>query len=359
MALQSTWNPVKRAPFELPSYTSVFVDFPLKTDTNTEFTHVPEGFVERLISLQDMKDLDAFRGQSDALFDAELESLKQVVHEAQTGLVFALIIEPMQSEGGDRYASARFYRHLRIITRHLGLPMIIDEVQTGFGLGVHLIGVLGFVLSLQTDSQIFWTRLPTQKGRRLAFVFRATLTQSQQARTRHPFREVPFRKPKWTTAPPHNRSNSGSPPSSERFRKYPELVQRPRQTGFAFAFDLPSPKHLSAYLGQRFWRGAVVFGAGTETVRYRLSHAFERQHITSLFETIEASLSYLSEHGPDASTKWQDRFTRPAKKPVEDASHEIRIRLIEPEELDLVISRIMEIESLTYEPARRDPSRGS
>ena len=125
----------KAYPFpELPSYTSVFVDFPLKTDTNTEFTHVPEGFVEQLISLQHVKDLDAFRGQSDALFDAELESLKQVVHEAQTGLVFALIIEPMQSEGGDRYASARFYRHLRIITRHLGLPMIIDEVQTGFGL---------------------------------------------------------------------------------------------------------------------------------------------------------------------------------------------------------------------------------
>ena len=46
-------------------------------------------------------------------------------------------------------------------------------------------------------------------------------------------------------------------------RAYPHLVQHPRATGYAFAFDLPTPALLDAYLGQRFWRGAVVFGAGT------------------------------------------------------------------------------------------------
>ena len=52
-----------------------------------------------------------------------------------SGDVFVAIIEPMQSEGGDRYATARFYRSLRVLTRTLGLPLIFDEVQTGFGLG--------------------------------------------------------------------------------------------------------------------------------------------------------------------------------------------------------------------------------
>lgn len=46
------------------------------------------------------------------------------------------IIEPMQSEGGDRYATARFFKALRLLaTRHHGVPLIFDEVQTGFGLG--------------------------------------------------------------------------------------------------------------------------------------------------------------------------------------------------------------------------------
>ena len=61
-----------------------------------------------------------------------------------------------------------------------------------------------------------------------------------------------------------------------------------------------------AYLGQRFWRGAVVFGAGTQTVRYRLSHAFELKHVDILFETIKASLVHLAEFGDSASTQWQN-----------------------------------------------------
>ena len=35
----------------------------------------------------------------------------------------------------DRYASQRFFRALRLLTRHHNVPLIMDEVQTGFGLG--------------------------------------------------------------------------------------------------------------------------------------------------------------------------------------------------------------------------------
>ena len=46
-------------------------------------------------------------------------------------------------------------------------------------------------------------------------------------------------------------------------RAYPHLVQHPRAAGYAFAFDLPTPAQLDAFIGQRFWRGAIVFAAGT------------------------------------------------------------------------------------------------
>lgn len=45
--------------------------------------------------------------------------------------VAALIVEPIQSEGGDNHASADFFQGLRDLTKKLGVVMIVDEVQTG------------------------------------------------------------------------------------------------------------------------------------------------------------------------------------------------------------------------------------
>jgi 4-aminobutyrate aminotransferase/(S)-3-amino-2-methylpropionate transaminase len=47
--------------------------------------------------------------------------------------VAAIIIEPIQSEGGDNHASPTFFKGLREITKRNGVLMIVDEVQTGIG----------------------------------------------------------------------------------------------------------------------------------------------------------------------------------------------------------------------------------
>lgn len=45
----------------------------------------------------------------------------------------AIIVEPIQSEGGDNHASPAFFKGLREITRKHKVLMIVDEVQTGVG----------------------------------------------------------------------------------------------------------------------------------------------------------------------------------------------------------------------------------
>jgi 4-aminobutyrate aminotransferase / (S)-3-amino-2-methylpropionate transaminase len=45
--------------------------------------------------------------------------------------VAALIVEPIQSEGGDNHASPAFFQGLRDITKKHGVVLIADEVQTG------------------------------------------------------------------------------------------------------------------------------------------------------------------------------------------------------------------------------------
>lgn len=47
--------------------------------------------------------------------------------------VAAIIIEPIQGEGGDNRASPAFYQALRDLTRKHEILMIVDEVQTGVG----------------------------------------------------------------------------------------------------------------------------------------------------------------------------------------------------------------------------------
>lgn len=45
----------------------------------------------------------------------------------------AIIIEPIQSEGGDNHASPSFFQGLRTLTKKHNILMIVDEVQTGVG----------------------------------------------------------------------------------------------------------------------------------------------------------------------------------------------------------------------------------
>src|SRR5207244_2845598 len=48
--------------------------------------------------------------------------------------VAAVLVEPIQGEGGVRVASARFMRKLRLLTRIYDVPLVFDEVQTGYGM---------------------------------------------------------------------------------------------------------------------------------------------------------------------------------------------------------------------------------
>jgi 4-aminobutyrate aminotransferase/(S)-3-amino-2-methylpropionate transaminase len=67
--------------------------------------------------------------------EAEQKSLDEVEHLIKTYHVppCAVIVEPIQSEGGDNHASADFFRKLRLLTRKHNVLMIVDEVQTGVG----------------------------------------------------------------------------------------------------------------------------------------------------------------------------------------------------------------------------------
>lgn len=60
---------------------------------------------------------------------AEAESIIKEYHNP----VAAVVVEPIQSEGGDNHASPAFFAGLREITKRNNVLFIVDEVQTGVG----------------------------------------------------------------------------------------------------------------------------------------------------------------------------------------------------------------------------------
>ena len=60
---------------------------------------------------------------------SETENLIKSFHNP----VAAVVVEPVQSEGGDNHASPNFFNGLREITRRHDVMFIVDEVQTGVG----------------------------------------------------------------------------------------------------------------------------------------------------------------------------------------------------------------------------------
>ena len=66
---------------------------------------------------------------------SEARSLEELEATLKVGAgnVAAVIVEPIQGEGGDRHASADFFREIQRLTRAYDAAFIVDEVQTGGG----------------------------------------------------------------------------------------------------------------------------------------------------------------------------------------------------------------------------------
>jgi 4-aminobutyrate aminotransferase/(S)-3-amino-2-methylpropionate transaminase len=74
---------------------------------------------------------DAYRGGSSEKSLAALETMFKSAVEASR--VAAIIIEPVQGEGGFSVAPFEFLRELRALCDRHGILLIADEIQTGFG----------------------------------------------------------------------------------------------------------------------------------------------------------------------------------------------------------------------------------
>ena len=262
VALASTSNPKKRAPFAWPGHESEFVPYP--------YVH----------------------GNPNIKKD-EQSTLNAIDEKLATGDFFAVLMEPMQCEGGDRHSSSEFHRGLNRIVRRHGVALVYDEVQTGFHLG----------------SQFFWHRqfdLTDENGSRIGPDAICCAKKSQVGVVLTKF-DIPYQE---TFCPAslvrgyagafvldqfsesiseiekYNRQRL-----NELTEKHSDLICNPRAQGFAFAFDFPDADSVGKFVGRRFPHGLLFYPAGQRTARFRVNLACSQDDLDQLWTQIEDCLT--------------------------------------------------------------------
>ncbi len=368
LSLYATWNKTKREPFQIKGHEVAFVPFPVSADP----THEPavEGaWLERWAQAVEKAPGDAPLS-ADPGEAAESASLNEVHALLEQGDICAVIVEPMQSEGGDNYGTNRFYNGLRQLTRSHGVPLIIDEVQTGFGLG----GPFAWHSSMDL-------RRPDGSPDHPDLVTWAKKSQVGSVSS------------VWPDAFPtdahgvsairgaiHADIVAGDGQVEEHVQRVCEQLEAlesdmpaglctgGRVRGYAFAVDLPTAEIADKLVAQRFYRGAMVYKAGSHTLRYRLSRAFDAERTRGVFAVIRKSLHTVLELAGGVGEGGEELFTRMSAVKVPEwdgreeddspprlrAPSQIAIRRIRSGQWAEHRDAIIAIEEAAYEPERRD-----
>ena len=257
LSLHASYNPAKRVPYEIDGYKVTYLPFPVWNTPHEPQPSDPESWTE-----DSWNGTHREIGDPDPLLMREREVLSALHAELSKDDVLSVIVEPMQSEGGDRYASSRFFRGLRIVTRRYNVPLIFDEVQTGFGLGGCFAWHRRFGL-IRRDKTPDTPDFVTFAKRAQVGVVMSSIPDPAPVRV-HAASALRGRMHLQMLDGAH--ANQVQTQTRKLLRglhdQFPGLIEYPRATGYAIAFDLPSSKHLQAYLTQRLKKGSHGLWSG-------------------------------------------------------------------------------------------------
>ncbi len=233
---------------------------------------------------------------------AEARSLAELaaVLEAYAGRVAAVVVEPVQSEGGDRHASASFFRSVQRLAHEAGAAFMLDEVQTGVAISGTMwlheqfdlpappdlvtfgkkMQLGGFFASPDYDIHRFGRMYQTRNGDRArAMLALETLRTIDAENLLHNVRETGaiFLAGLQAIA-----------------RSYPSLITEPRGRGFLLAFDLPTPAARDDFLTRSLKRGVFASYTGTRSVRIRphlITGVPEVEEALAAFDAVAAEMA--------------------------------------------------------------------
>jgi L-lysine 6-transaminase len=208
------------------------------------------------------------------LNDENLQAVKKAeqlaVNQIKTAIkengddIAALIIEPIQGEGGDNHFRPQFFRALREICDQHEIFFIYDEVQTGVGMTgkvwchQHFPGAQPDAIAFGKKTQVCGCLV----GKRIEEVENNVFKVSSRL----------------------NSTWGGNVTDMVRAQRYT------RGRGLMIAFDLPTPDHRNKFISLLMKNGLAVLGCGSKTIRFRPPLNVSHNEADMAIEILQKSL---------------------------------------------------------------------
>ena len=270
--------------------------------------------------------------------------------------VAAVLVEPIQGEGGVRIASARFMRKLRLLTRIYDVPLIFDEVQSGWGMTGCMWAHELFDLPCPPDL-VTWAK-KAQNG--VLFVSEALATFFQEEKKFNTTWEgdsvgmvrllavldkLDLEQVRRTGALARNGLDTLA-------HDYPEIVKNVRGAGVMLGFDVPRSDFADALLDRAFRRGLVLLRAGERSVRFYPRYDTEPSAIAEAVSILKDAIEDLV--GGRVAESAQVPKIRPGTLAI--PLDTLDVVDLTPDVFESCKLQILEIEQERYGPAAQYPS---
>ena len=247
--------------------------------------------------------MDAYlaqRGDLSLFIAAERERIgAEALKRAQA--VAAVIIEPVQGEGGVRLASARFFRRLRLLTLIHDVPLILDEVQSGFGATGKMWAHEHFALPAPPDA-VTWAK-KAQNG--VLFVSEALAVFFQEEKKFNTTWEgdaVGMLRLMATMdrldLDQVRRTGATARAALEGLQaRYPELIQKVRGLGVMLGFDVARSDWRDVLRDRAFRRGLILLPAGERALRFYPRYDTPEETIREAVDILAAAVEDILARG--------------------------------------------------------------
>lgn len=213
--------------------------------------------------------------------------------------VAALIIEPIQGEGGDNHFRAEFLQFLREITEENEIIFICDEVQTGVGLtgtfwAYEYAGIVPDIIAFGKKMQVCGI-LASEKFDEIDSVFKvpSRINSTWGGNLTDMFRAARYLQVIDEENLVENAKTVGAYLVSridDLHERHPSLVSNARGRGLMAAFDMPDGDQRDAFLGKARENGMLIVGCGERTVRFRPPLNLTRDEVDEGIDIIDRTL---------------------------------------------------------------------
>jgi len=234
----------------------------------------------------------------------ELES--QAISEINTSLeenkndIAALIIEPIQGEGGDNHFRNEFFIELRRICDKNEIMFILDEVQSGVGLTGRMWAYEHFdfkpdILAFGKKTQVCGIMV----SKRVDEIKENVFTISSRLNSTWGGNLVDMiRCQKYLEVISEDNLIKNAEVQGKRLleglediaQKHPNLITNVRGRGLMCAFDLPNPEKRDEFKNKLYSNGLVIVGCGVSTIRFRPPLIISSEEIEKSIEIIKKTI---------------------------------------------------------------------